>query len=77
MAMLKDCVCYHEAVVIPRIPEVLTRVVEKAIRGSAPAQFNIPVDILAEVRDVELHACDTPERPPGGQKSTLVAQRTT
>ena len=51
----------------------MTRAIEQAIRGSAPAQFNIPGDMLTKVLDVELHACETPERPPGGPKSTLVA----
>ena len=46
MAMFKDCVCYQEEVRDPsRIPEVLNRVIEKALRGSAPAQINIPRDM--------------------------------
>merc|ERR1719517_237209 len=46
MNMFKDCVCYQEEVRDPnRIAEVLNRVIEKALRGSAPAQINIPRDI--------------------------------
>ena len=41
----KDMVCYQEEVRDPsRIAEVLNRVIEKAIRGSAPAQINVPRD---------------------------------
>jgi len=47
MAMFKDCVCYQEEVRDPtRICEVLNRVIEKAIRCSAPAQINIPEGLL-------------------------------
>ena len=28
---------------------------------------------MTKVLDVELHACETPERPPGGPKSTRIA----
>jgi thiamine pyrophosphate-dependent acetolactate synthase large subunit-like protein len=43
MALFEDMVCYQEEVRDPsRIPEVLNRVIEKAWRGSAPAQINIP-----------------------------------
>ena len=72
--MLKDCVFYREEVGdSTSFPEGITCAIEQAIRGSAPAQFNIPGDMLTKVHDVELHACETPERPPGGPKSTLVA----
>ena len=41
MNLFKDMVCYQEEVRDPsRIAEVLNRVIEKAIRGSAPAQIN-------------------------------------
>ena len=41
-AMLKDCVGYPD-VVCDSIhhPEVLNRTIEKAMRGSAPAQMNV------------------------------------
>ncbi len=45
MNLFKDMVCYQEEVRDPsRMAEVLNRVIEKAIRGSAPAQINIPRD---------------------------------
>ena len=37
-----------------RMAEVLNRVIEKAIRGSAPAQINIPRDYWTQVIDIEL-----------------------
>ena len=44
MALFRDMVCYQEEVRdATRIPEVLNRVIEKAIRGSAPAQITCPV----------------------------------
>merc|ERR1719222_486684 len=74
MAMFKDCVCYQEEVRDPtRIPEVLNRVIEEAIRGSAPAQINIPRDMWTEVIDIELPAGVTLERSPGGPKSVATA----
>jgi sulfoacetaldehyde acetyltransferase len=74
MAMFKDCVCYQEEVRDPtRIPEVLNRVIEKAIRGSAPAQINIPRDMWTKIIDVELPAGVTLERSPGGPKSVAAA----
>merc|ERR1719188_64991 len=74
MAMFKDCVCYQEEVRDPtRIPEVLNRVIEKVIRGSAPAQINIPRDMWTKVIDVELPAGVTLERSPGGPKSVAAA----
>lgn len=55
MAMFEDCVCYQEEVRDPaRIAEVLNRVIEKAWRGSAPAQINIPRDMWTQVIDIEL-----------------------
>jgi len=42
MNLFKDMVCYQEEVRDPsRMAEVLNRVIEKAIRGSAPAQINV------------------------------------
>ena len=37
-------VCYQEEVRDPSRVEVLNRVISKAIKGSAPAQLNIPRD---------------------------------
>ena len=55
MAMFEDCVCYQEEVRDPtRIAEVLNRVIEKAWRGSAPAQINIPRDFWTKVIDIEM-----------------------
>lgn len=74
MAMFKDCVCYQEEVRDPaRIPEVLNRVIEKAIRGSAPAQINIPRDMWTKVIELELPEKLVLERSPGGLKSVAAA----
>merc|ERR1719440_980670 len=74
MAMFKDCVCYQEEVRDPtRIAEVLNRVIEKAIRGSAPAQINVPRDMWTKVVDIELPAGVDIERSSGGQKSVAEA----
>merc|ERR1719460_882893 len=74
MAMFKDCVCYQEEVRDPnRIPEVLNRVIEKALRMSAPAQINIPRDMWTKVVELELPAGTDLERSPGGLKSVAAA----
>jgi len=74
MAMFKDCVCYQEEVRDPtRIPEVLNRVIEKAIRGSAPAQINIPRDYWTQIVELELPAGVHLERSPGGAQSVAAA----
>merc|ERR1719218_207253 len=74
MAMFKDCVCYQEEVRDPsRIPEVLNRVIEKAIRGSAPAQINIPRDMWTKVVELELPAGVHLERSSGGAQSVTAA----
>merc|ERR1719377_319181 len=74
MAMFKDCVCYQEEVRDPsRIPEVLNRCIEKAIRGSAPAQMNIPRDFWTKVVEIELPAGVEVERSSGGSKSVAAA----
>ena len=55
MALFKDMVCYQEEVRDPsRVAEVLNRVIEKAFRGSAPAQINVPRDFWTQVIDIEL-----------------------
>lgn len=70
MALFKDMVCYQEEVRDPsRVAEVLNRVIEKAIRGSAPAQINIPRDYWTQVIDVELPQIVRLERPSGGDEA--------
>jgi len=76
MDMFRDCVCYQEEVRDPsRIPEVLNRVIEKAIRGSAPAQINIPRDMWTKIIEVELPDGVELERSPGGQQSVAAAAK--
>jgi sulfoacetaldehyde acetyltransferase len=70
MAMFEEMVCYQEEVRDPsRIPEVLNRVIEKAWRGSAPAQINIPRDYWTQVIDVDLPSIVRFERPAGGPQA--------
>merc|ERR1712187_640479 len=74
MAMFRDCVCYQEEVRDPsRIPEVLNRVIEKAIQRSGPAQINIPRDMWTKVVEIDLPNTVTLERSPGGPKSIAEA----
>lgn len=74
MAMFKDCVCYQEEVRDPsRIPEVLNRCIDKAIRGSGPAQMNIPRDMWTKVIEMELPDGLKIERSSGGAKSVAAA----
>ena len=70
MAIFQDLVCYQEEVRDPtRIAEVLNRVIEKAHRGSAPAQINVPRDFWTQVIDIELPQVIGIERSPGGADS--------
>ena len=70
MNLFKDMVCYQEEVKDPsRMAEVLNRVIEKAIRGSAPAQINVPRDYWTQVIDIELPAIIRMERPSGGRQA--------
>jgi len=74
MAMFQDCVCYQEEVRDPtRVAEVLNRVIEKAIRNSAPAQINIPRDMWTKVVEIELPQGVVLERSPGGRRSVAAA----
>ena len=74
MNLFKDMVCYQEEVRdASRIAEVLNRVIEKAIRGSAPAQINIPRDFWTQVIDVELPSIIRMERPSGGEQAVKKA----
>ncbi len=67
MNLFKDMVCYQEEVRDPsRIAEVLNRVIEKAVRGSAPAQINVPRDFWTQVIDIELPPIVRLERQAGG-----------
>jgi len=67
MNLFKDMVCYQEEVRDPsRMAEVLNRVIEKAIRGSAPAQINIPRDYWTHVIDIELPPIVRLEKQAGG-----------
>ncbi len=76
MALFRDMVCYQEEVRDPsRVAEVLNRVIEKAIRGSAPAQINIPRDFWTQVVDIELPPIVRLERPAGGAQAVAEAAR--
>ena len=70
MNLFKDMVCYQEEVRDPsRMAEVLNRVIEKAIRGSAPAQINVPRDFWTQVIDIELPPIVRLERQGGGAEA--------
>ncbi|ANG98637.1 sulfoacetaldehyde acetyltransferase [Brucella pseudogrignonensis] len=76
MALFEDMVCYQEEVRDPsRIPEVLNRVIEKAWRGCAPAQINIPRDFWTHVIDVDLPQIVRLERPSGGRDAITEAAK--
>ena len=68
MNLFKDMVCYQEEVRDPsRMAEVLNRVIEKAFRGSAPAQINVPRDYWTQVIDIDLPPIVRFERQGGGE----------
>jgi sulfoacetaldehyde acetyltransferase len=70
MNLFKDMVCYQEEVRDPsRMAEVLNRVIEKAIRGSAPAQINVPRDYWTQVIDIELPPIVRLEKQAGGSEA--------
>jgi len=76
MPMFREMVCYQEEVRDPsRIAEVLNRVIEKAWRGSAPAQINVPRDYWTQVIDIELPPIVRLERPAGGRHAIAEAAR--
>ena len=76
MALFRDMVCYQEEVRdASRVPEVLNRVVEKAIRGLAPAQINVPRDLWTQVIDVALPQVVRIERPAGGAEAIARAAK--
>ena len=70
MNLFKDMVCYQEEVRDPaRMAEVLNRVIEKAFRGSAPAQINVPRDYWTQVVDIDLPPIVRFERQGGGKEA--------
>ena len=70
MNLFKDMVCYQEEVRDPsRMAEVLNRVIEKAFRGSAPAQINVPRDFWTQVIDIEIPPIVRFERQGGGKEA--------
>lgn len=74
MALFEDMVCYQEEVRDPsRVAEVLNRVIEKAWRGCAPAQINIPRDFWTHVIDVEMPQIVRLERSAGGKNAIAEA----
>ncbi len=76
MALFRDMVCYQEEVRdASRMAEVLNRVIEKAIRGSAPAQINVPRDYWTQVIDIELPQIVRLERQGGGAGSIADAAK--
>jgi len=76
MNLFKDMVCYQEEVRDPsRMAEVLNRVIEKAFRGSAPAQINVPRDYWTQVIDIELPPIVRLERQGGGVEAIKKAAK--
>ncbi|MEO3430694.1 sulfoacetaldehyde acetyltransferase [Pelagibius sp. CAU 1746] len=76
MPMFREMVCYQEEVRdASRIAEVLNRVIEKAWRGSAPAQINVPRDYWTQVIDIELPQIVRIERPAGGKRAIAEAAK--
>ena len=76
MNLFKDMVCYQEEVRdSSRMAEVLNRVIEKAIRGSAPAQINVPRDYWTQVIDIELPPIVRLERQAGGVEAISKAAK--
>ena len=76
MKLFEDMVCYQEEVRDPsRMAEVLNRVIEKAFRGCAPAQINVPRDYWTQVIDIELPQIVRLERPRGGTAAIAEAAK--
>ncbi len=76
MALFKDMVCYQEEVRdASRVPEVLNRVIEKALRFSGPAQINVPRDFWTQVIDVDLPQRIRIEPAPGGAEGITEAAK--
>ncbi|MAQ83049.1 MAG: sulfoacetaldehyde acetyltransferase [Maritimibacter sp.] len=76
MAAFKDMVAYQEEVRDPsRIAEVLSRVITKARRASAPAQINVPRDVWTQVVDIMIPEPVEFERPAGGETALAEAAK--
>ncbi|WP_119167915.1 sulfoacetaldehyde acetyltransferase [Algihabitans albus] len=76
MALFQDMVCYQEEVRDPsRMAEVLNRVIEKAWRGCAPAQINIPRDFWTQQVDIDMPQIVRLERPSGGAQAIAEAAK--
>ncbi|MFG1250492.1 sulfoacetaldehyde acetyltransferase [Xanthobacter flavus] len=76
MALFRDMVCYQEELRDPsRVAEVLNRVIEKAWRGCAPAQMNVPRDMWTQVIDIELPQIVRLERSSGGKSAIAEAAK--
>ncbi len=76
MKLFEDMVCYQEEVRDPsRMAEVLNRVIEKAWRGCAPAQINVPRDFWTQQVDIELPQTVRLERPRGGREAISEAAK--
>lgn len=76
MKLFEDMVCYQEEVRDPsRMAEVLNRVIEKAWRGCAPAQINVPRDFWTQVIDIELPQTVRLEKLRGGKNAIEEAAR--
>ena len=76
MKLFEDMVCYQEEVRDPsRMGEVRNRVIEKAWRGCAPAQINVPRDFWTQEIDVELPQIVRLERPSGGKEALANAAK--
>ena len=74
MKLFEDMVCYQEEVRDPmRMAEVLNRVIEKAWRGCAPAQINVPRDFWTLEIDIELPQIVRLEKPSGGREAVSQA----
>ena len=70
MALFEEMVCYQEEVLDPsRMAEVLNRVIENAVRRSAPAQINVPRDFWTREIDIDLPPPVRIEPPAGGEES--------
>ena len=76
MALFRDMVCYQEELRdASRVAEVLNRVIEKAWRGSAPAQMNVPRDFWTQVIDIEMPQIVRLERSAGGANAIAEAAK--
>jgi sulfoacetaldehyde acetyltransferase len=74
MKLFEDMVCYQEEVRDPsRMGEVLNRVIEKAWRGCAPAQINVPRDYWTQEIDIDLPQIVRLEKPSGGKEALVAA----